>query len=150
MNDRYNILLVEDNFDHAELIKRSFDEQNFHNKIFHVGDGEQALNYLKRAGIFSDPDISPKPHIIILDLRIPKIEGIELLKIIKNENSLKKIPVIILTSSNSKKDKAQAYDNYANSYLVKPLDYNEFIKMINGFGLYWLGLNQNPFNNYEN
>jgi CheY-like chemotaxis protein len=136
------ILLVEDNPDHTELIKRNLEEHRILNKIHHVSDGEAALDYLFRRGSYADPKISPRPHLILLDLRIPKIDGLEVLKEIKNSGSLKKIPVVVLTSSEAKNDIKTAYQNYANSYLVKPVDFDTFRQLMDDLGFYWLAWNR--------
>ena len=138
------ILLVEDNPDHAELIKRNLADHRILNKILHVPDGEAALDYLFRKGNYADPEKSPRPHLILLDLRIPKIDGLEVLKEIKNSNLLKKIPVVILTSSEAQNDIKTAYQNHANSYLVKPVDFGTFKQLMDDLGFYWLAWNRQP------
>jgi len=139
-----NILLVEDNEDHAELVKRNFQHNCVANTIHHVKDGEEALNYLFRRGLYSDPSTSPKPHLVLLDLRLPKVDGIEVLKEIKNSEELKTTPVVILTSSESDKDIVKAYSSNANSYVVKPVDFQKFTQLMKDLGFYWLGWNENP------
>jgi CheY-like chemotaxis protein len=136
------ILLVEDNPDHTELIKRNLADHRILNEIHHVSDGEAALDYLFRKGNYADPEKSPRPHMILLDLRIPKIDGLEVLKEIKNSNSLKKIPVVILTSSEANNDIKTAYQNHANSYLVKPVDFDTFKQLMDDLGFYWLAWNR--------
>ena len=138
------ILLVEDNEDHAELVRRSFADNHVANTIHHVKDGEEALDYLFRRGAYSDRHSSPVPNLILLDLRLPKVDGIEVLREIKAAETLKCIPVVVLTSSSSEKDIARAYANYANSYLVKPVDFEKFTKMMKDLGYYWLAWNKNP------
>ena len=139
------ILLIEDNDDHAELVRRSFEDHSLSNNLFRVADGEQALNYLFRKEKYLDEDIYPYPSLILLDLRLPKIDGIEVLNLIKKTEELRKIPVVILTSSEAEIDIAKAYLHYANSYIVKPLDFNKFSELMEDLGLYWLGWNQKPF-----
>ena len=138
------ILLVEDNLDHAELVKRSFESNRIANCLFHAVDGEQALNYLFKKGEYSEPKYSEYPNLILLDLRLPKIDGIDVLKQIKNDERLKTIPVVILTSSDAETDIIKAYYNHANSYLVKPMDFNKFNELMNELGFYWLVWNQRP------
>jgi len=138
-------LLVEDNSGHADLVKRTLKNHRVANRIYWVPDGEQALDYLFRRGEYTDPDTSPRPHVILLDLRLPKIDGLEVLKEIKNDKSLKKIPVVILTTSKAEKDVTKAYMNHANSYLVKPVDFEKFSRMMDDLGFYWLSWNQNPW-----
>ena len=138
------ILLIEDNPDHAELIKRGFQDHRIANKIYHVSDGEAALDYLFHRGDYADPKKSPSPHIILLDLRLPKIDGLEVLKEIKSDKNLRSIPVVVLTTSEAEKDMAIAYYNHANSYLVKPVDFEKFTKLMDDLGFYWLAWNRKP------
>ncbi len=140
-----NILLVEDNEDHAELIQRSFRENQIANRIYWVKDGEEALDYLFQRGDYVDNAHRLCPHLILLDLRLPKVDGIEVLKTIKTDDRLKSIPVVVLTSSESEKDIRRVYQYYANSYLVKPIDFQQFTKLMRDLGFYWLGWNKNPF-----
>lgn len=140
-----SILLVEDNVGHAELVRRTLSQHRIANKIFYVRDGEEALDFLYHRGAFADPPSSPKPHVILLDLRIPKIDGLEVLKEIKNDDSLKQIPVVILTTSKAEQDIAKAYMNHANSYLVKPVDFDKFSQMMDDLGFYWLSWNRHPW-----
>lgn len=139
------ILLVEDNPDHVELIIRSLQDHRVANKIYHVPDGESALDYFFRRGNYADPKKSPRPHVILLDLRLPKIDGMEVLEEIKATDELKRIPVVVLTTSEAEGDVAKAYDNHANSYLVKPVDFDKFTKLMSDLGFYWLGWNRNPW-----
>ncbi len=136
------ILLVEDNFDHAELIMRSIEDHRVINRIHHVADGEAALNYLFRRDEYADPKKSPRPHLVLLELRLPKIDGLEVLKEVKTSETLRAIPVVILTSSSAQNDVARAYDYHANSYLVKPLDFDQFTGLMNDLGFYWLVWNR--------
>jgi CheY-like chemotaxis protein len=140
------ILLVEDNPDHTELIQRIFREHRVANTIHHVPDGEAALDYLFRRGDVAraDPKKNPRPHVILLDLRLPKVDGLEVLKAIKADEDLRRIPVVILTSSEAEKDLVRAYDYNVNSYLVKPLDFDKFTKLMDDLGFYWLGWNRHP------
>lgn len=139
------ILLVEDNKDHAELIIRSFEDNRVANKIYHVQDGEEALDYLGRKGAFEDPEKSPMPHVILLDLRLPKIDGLEVLKEIKTTDETRLIPVVILTTSEAESDIAKAYEYHANSYVTKPVDFLKFTQLMYDLGFYWLGWNQHPW-----
>ena len=139
------ILLVEDNPAHAELIIRSFEDHRVANQIYQVADGEAALAYLFRQGDYADPAKSPRPHVILLDLRLPKIDGLEVLKEIKSSPDLEKIPVIILTTSAAEQDVARAYEGHANSYLVKPVDFENFTSLMEELGFYWLGWNHYPW-----
>ncbi len=138
------VMLVEDNADHAELVIRTLQDHRIANKIRHFPDGQAALDYLLRHGEYADPETSPYPHMILLDLRLPRVDGLEVLRIIKEQEALKSIPVIILTTSEAEKDVARAYNNHANSYLVKPVGFEEFSKLMQDLGFYWLGWNTHP------
>jgi CheY-like chemotaxis protein len=138
------ILLIEDNADHAELIIRTLEEHRIANKVRHFFDGQTALDYLFQRGEFSDPAQNPRPHIILLDLRLPRVDGIDVLKAIKNDETLKCIPAVVLTTSEAEKDVARAYHNHANSYLVKPVGFEEFKELMDNLGFYWLSWNTNP------
>ncbi|MGD2272245.1 MAG: response regulator [Desulfobacterales bacterium] len=144
------ILLVEDNPDHTELIKRTLADHRILNKIQHVSDGEEALDYMFRRGQYADPESSPRPHLVLLDLRIPKIDGLEVLTEIKNSDILKKIPVVILTSSEANSDIKAAYKSSANSYLVKPMAFDNFRQLMDDLGFYWLAWNRHPLFNKNN
>ncbi len=139
------ILLVEDNYDHAELIVRSFQDHRVVNQIHHVIDGEAALDYLFRRDEYANSKGSPRPHVILLDLRLPKIDGLAVLHEIKTDEELRCIPVVILTTSEAESDLAQAYEHHANSYLVKPVDFAKFTHLIDDLGFYWLGWNRRPW-----
>lgn len=136
------ILLVEDEPAHAEIIKRNFQTFRTSTTLKHVSDGEAALDYLYRKNGFSDPDSSPRPVLILLDLRLPKVDGLQVLKTIKTDPGLNDIPVVILSTSASETDIAMAYAGNANSYLVKPLDFTEFCDLLNLLGLYWIEFNR--------
>jgi CheY-like chemotaxis protein len=138
------ILLVEDNEDHADLIKISLQNHRVANEIIHLTNGEETLDYLFRRGSYTDPEKHPIPHLILLDLRLPKIDGLEVLGEIKKTKKLLQIPVVILTSSEAEKDVAKAYEHHANSYLVKPLDFNKFTALMDDLGFYWLAWNCKP------
>lgn len=140
-----NILLVEDNAAHAELVMRSFEDQAVANQIKHVKDGAKALDYLFNRGLYSDAEANPLPHVVLLDLRLPKIDGLEVLKQMREEDATKKLPVVILTTSAAETDTAKAYEYHANSYLVKPLDFDQFSKLMKDLGFYWLAWNHYPW-----
>jgi DNA-binding response OmpR family regulator len=139
-----HILLVEDDDAHAEIVQRNFQESRVANKLIHVSDGQAALDYLYRRNGFSDPAASPRPGIVLLDLRLPKVDGLEILKTIKADPNLKTIPTVILTTSEAEADMVKAYGHHANSYLVKPVDFTQFTKLMEVFGYYWLAWNQIP------
>ncbi|NQU64582.1 MAG: response regulator [SAR324 cluster bacterium] len=138
------ILLVEDNEDHAELVKRSFENHRIANNIHHVVDGEEALDYLFRKEKYADPSSSPIPHLILLDLRLPKVDGLEVLQEIRANEAYLHVPVVILTTSRADADLAKAYDHHVNSYLVKPVDFEKFNQLMDDLGFYWLAWNQKP------
>jgi CheY-like chemotaxis protein len=138
------VLLVEDDAAHATLVLRCLEDHRISNCVNHVSDGEQALDYLFRRGTFSDAEKSPRPDVILLDLRLPKIDGLDVLTEIKKSEDLFRIPVVILSTSNAKRDIVAAYDAYANSYIVKPIDFGLFTQMMRDWGHYWLSWNQNP------
>ncbi|MFT3893331.1 MAG: response regulator [Anaerolineales bacterium] len=138
------VMLVEDNVDHAELVIRTMEEHRIANRVRHFLDGQSALDYLFHRSEYTDHASNPRPHVILLDLRLPRVDGIDVLKAIKEDNDLKTIPVVVLTTSEAEKDVARAYYNHANSYLVKPVGFEEFKKLMDDLGFYWLGWNMNP------
>lgn len=135
------ILLVEDDEAHAEIVRRHFESFSIPSRLMHFADGQVALDYLYQRKQFSPPADAPRPNLILLDLNLPVISGLELLKIIKEDANLKRIPVTILSTSNSASDVDQAYDWYSNSYLVKPMNLEKFTKMLDSCGNYWLKKN---------
>jgi two-component system, response regulator len=139
-----HILLVEDNEAHAELVIRGMRDQQVANTIHHVQDGEKALDYLFSRGAYTDTVKNPRPNFVLLDLRLPRVDGIEVLRTIKTTPSLLRIPVVVLTSSDAESDIAKSYDYHANSYIVKPLDFRTFTKLMKELGFYWLGWNAKP------
>ena len=138
------ILLVEDDPAHAEIVLRNLAGFRVANRIVHVEDGQAALDYLFRIGTFSDRQASPRPHLILLDLRLPKVDGIDVLKRIKEDAELNKIPTVVLTTSSDESDIANAYTHGAASYLVKPVDFEKFTRLMESFGFYWLAWNRYP------
>ena len=138
------VMLIEDNIDHAELVVRTLEDHIINNKVRHFLDGQSALDYLFRRGEFSEAKETQRPHVILLDLRLPRVDGIDVLKAIKEDADLKSIPVVVLTTSEAEKDVAKAYYNHANSYLVKPVGFEDFKKLMDDLGFYWLGWNVNP------
>ena len=140
----FTILLVEDNPDHAELVIRSFEDHPVENKIHHLGDGEAALDYLFNRGDYDDVEKSPRPHVVLLDLRLPKVDGLDVLKKIRATKELDVMPVVVLTTSQAESDVNGAYKHYANSYLIKPSDLAKFTQMVNDLGSYWLSCNHFP------
>ncbi len=139
------LLLVEDNDAHAEMVKRSFEQHEIANVVHHVDDGQKALDYIFREGEYSDQKKYPSPHCVLLDLRLPKVDGLEVLRRIKTDENTRKTPVVILTTSAADQDIAQSYKYHANSYVVKPMDFSRFESLMEGLGYYWLAWNQNPW-----
>jgi CheY-like chemotaxis protein len=138
-------LLVENDSDHADLVTLSLMESQPKAKVVHhVSDGDAALDYLLRRGDFANPGQSPRPHLILLDLRLPKVDGLVMLKEIRtsSDEELRRIPVVVLTSSEANRDTAAAYDCGANSYVVKPADYEKFHNLVADLGHYWLVWNR--------
>ena len=143
-NNEVEILLVEDNMHDAELAIRALRKQNIANQLIHLKDGASALDFLFGKGEFKDRDIKNKPKVILLDLKMPKIDGIEVLKRIKSDELTNKIPVVVLTSSKEHPDIETCYKLGANSYIVKPVEFESFSKAVAELGLYWVLFNQSP------
>ena len=137
------VMLVEDNADHAELVMRTLADHRVANRIRHFMDGQAALDYLFNRAYASVAE-NPYPHVILLDLRLPRVDGLEVLKKIKESDDLKHIPVVVLTTSEADRDVTRAYDHHVNSYLVKPVGYEEFSELMEDLGFYWLGWNTHP------
>lgn len=140
--DTVEILLVEDNKRDADLTLRALKKRNLSNQVVWVKDGEEALEYLFANGRYEERSIKNKPKVVLLDLKMPKVDGLEVLKEIRTNDITKKIPVVILTSSNEEKDIVQSYEYGVNSYIVKPVDFNKFLDAVADVGLYWLLLNK--------
>lgn len=136
------ILIVEDNFDDAELTIRALKKNHLANHVTHLIDGAQALDFLFGTGEYSGRDIKNIPKVILLDLKMPKVSGLEVLKRIKAEQLTKMIPVVILTSSAEDPDVKRSYELGANSYIVKPVEFNDFARIISELGMYWLVINK--------
>lgn len=137
--DKLSILLVEDNQAHAELLKRIYSNHEMVGKIHHVSDGQEALDYLFQRNGYSDSQLNPRPDVVLLDLRLPKVDGLSVLKEIKESDKLQKIPVVVLTSSEAERDIATSSEYKANNYLVKPLNFSKFPQLSDVLGFYWLG-----------
>ena len=138
------ILLVEDDPAHAEIVRRNFEDFRMANRLMHVADGRDALDYLYRLGEFCAPESSPRPGLILLDLRLPRVEGLEVLKIVKTDPDLCTIPVVVLTTSSAESDMVKAYSSHANSYLVKPVSFVKFMELTKDLGFYWFAWNKGP------
>ncbi len=139
-----HILLVEDDPDHAELALRSIRRSDRRCEVHHVADGAQALDYLFRRGRYADPSDSPIPRIVLLDLRLPKVDGLEVLARVKADEHLREIPIVVLTTSSADADVQAAYARHVNSYIVKPTGFREFRAVMQDLTLYWLDHNRPP------
>src|SRR5690242_17516178 len=144
MEQKADILLVEDNPGDAEMAIRALRKNHVINTVLHLQDGEEALNYLFAQGEYKGRNIDDVPKVILLDLKMPKVDGLEVLKKIKSDQRTNIIPVVLLTSSKEEKDILDGYKFGVNSYIVKPVDFENFVKAISEIGLYWLFLNQPP------
>jgi len=139
------IWLIEDNPDDVELTIRAFKKNNLKNEIITLKDGGLAVDYINATGEFINRDINKKPAVILLELKLPKVDGLEILKELRNSALYKYTPVVVLTSSLEENDLKSAYQLGANSYIRKPVDFNKFIDCSQQIGLYWLVLNELPF-----
>jgi two-component system response regulator len=142
--DEKMILLVEDNPDDEALTLRALRKHNIGNKVFVVRDGAEALDFLFCTGAYADRDPNDMPQVTLLDLKLPKVDGLEVLRRLRADNRTRLLPIVILTSSNEERDLIEGYKNGANSYVRKPVDFNEFLEAVRQLGLYWLVLNQAP------
>ena len=138
------ILLVEDDADHTELVRRAIEELAPEVRLEALADGELALDYLFRRGEWAAAERSPRPDLVLLDLRLPRLDGFSVLREIKSAPALRHVPVVILTSSSSDRDVEQAYAEHANSYLVKPHDYERLVTLLGRARDYWLVRNRGP------
>ena len=145
MTDRpTTILVAEDNDDHAELILNCLNGHHLARRIIRVSDGEETLDYLFKRDESTDLEKHPLPDLILLDLRMPKISGLEVLEEVKTSKGLRRIPVVILTTSSAEHDISQAYDLGANSYLIKPVEFQALSQMLDDLGKFWVTWNQSP------
>jgi two-component system, response regulator len=138
------VLLVEDNPDHAELTLRALADGGIPKKVVWVKDGEEALDYLHRRRAYADPTAAPRPDLILLDLKLTKIGGTEVLGRIKAEEDLCSIPVVMLTTSEREREVTQSYQAGVNSFVTKPVPYKEFIEQVRTIANYWFGTNKRP------
>ena len=136
------VLLVEDNPDDEELTRLAFDECRLANKLHTVRDGQEALDYLFSTGKYAGRDVNEVPQVILLDLKLPKVDGLEVLQRVRADERTKLLPVVVLTSSKEEQDLIESYSLGANSYIQKPVDYLQFVDAVRQLGLYWLVLNQ--------
>jgi two-component system response regulator len=139
-----SILLVEDNPDDVDLTLRALKKNNIRNDVIVVNDGVEALDYLFGTGKYSGRDLTIMPAVILLDLKLPKIGGLEVLRILRSKDLTKLLPVVILTSSKEEQDIVKGYSLGVNSYVRKPVDFNQFAEAVSHLGLYWLLINETP------
>ena len=138
------ILLVEDNPDDEALTLRALKKNHIVNEVFVVRDGADAADFLFGTGAYAGRDITSAPHLILLDLKLPKLDGLEVLRRIRADPRTRLLPVVVLTGSREEQDIAESYSRGANSYIRKPVDFKEFTTVVGQLGLYWLILNQQP------
>jgi two-component system, response regulator len=147
MNDSIHdvdILMVEDSPDDAMLIIRELKKNNLSNRLVHLTDGVQALDFLFCKGTFSDRNIEHKPKLVLLDLKMPKIDGLQVLREIRQDPRTRSIPVVMMTSSREERDIAETYNLGVNAYVVKPVEFDNFSKAVTEIGMFWLLTNQSP------
>ena len=144
MEEKRTILLVEDNPDDVELTLRALKQYNIRNEITVVRDGAEALDYLFATGSYAERDVTDIPAVILLDLKLPKVDGLEVLQRMRADERTKLVPVVVLTSSKEEQDMVNSYKFGANSYVRKPVDFTQFIEAARQLGLYWLVINEPP------
>jgi len=138
------ILLVEDNPTDAELCIRALKKNNLANNLVWVKDGAEALDFLFATGAYADRDVMCPPKVVLLDLRLPKVDGMEVLRKLKEDERTRPIPIVVLTSSKEERDVAESYQVGVNSYISKPVEFDEFARTVSDLGLYWLLVNRPP------
>lgn len=144
MNRNKVILLVEDNQDDVDLTLRAFAKHKLANEIAVVRDGEEALEFLHRTGAYAARDPDVMPELVLLDLKLPKVDGLDVLRRMRADERTRRTPVVVLTSSNEERDVISSYDLGANSFVRKPVDFAQFVEAARQLGLYWLVLNEPP------
>jgi two-component system response regulator len=144
MKNEVEILLVEDNMSDAELTIRALKKNNLANKLIHVKDGAEALDFIFAQGEYSERQMENTPKVILLDLKMPKVNGIEVLRRLKEDERTRKIPVVVLTSSSEDPDIQTCYALGVNSYVAKPVEFSLFAKVVTDLGFYWMIVNQSP------
>ena len=142
--DNVEILLVEDNPHDAEMTMRALKKSNFLNTVLWVEDGVQALDFIRCAGEYKTRDASRQPKLILLDIKMPRLDGLEVLRELKGDERTRAIPVVVMTSSNEDRDLLESYRLGANGYVTKPVQYASFLEAVERIGLYWLTLNRAP------
>ena len=143
MNELKRVLLVEDNPNDVELTLAAFGEHHLANEVVVARDGAEALDYLFRRGAFADR-LAGNPAAILLDLKLPKVNGLEVLEVVRGEPSLHAVPIVVLTSSQEEPDLVRCYDLGVNAYVVKPVDFGDFVRAVGNLGVFWALINQPP------
>lgn len=138
------ILIAEDNANDEELTLRALRKNKISNEVVVVRDGQEALDYLFATGAYASRDLDQRPQVMLLDISLPKVNGLDVLKRIRADERTRTMPVVILTSSSEERDRLAAYANFANSYIRKPVDFDQFTEAVRELGLYWLVLNEPP------
>jgi two-component system response regulator len=146
MSSNVDILLVEDNEDDVDLAMHALRQEKLANSIFVVRDGEEALDFLFCRGQFSQRRIDHPPKLVLLDLKLPKVDGLQVLKEVKGDPRTKTIPIVIMTSSKEERDMVESYNSGVNSYIQKPVDFDQFRNTVKTLGMYWMVVNQPPVN----
>ncbi len=144
MSEPIEILLVEDNPNDLELTLHALERHNLANKIHIVRDGEEAMDFLFCRGAFSARTFDAPPKVVLLDLKLPKVDGLEILRAVKADSRTKAVPVVVMTSSKQQRDLVESYQLGVNSYIQKPINFQEFQEVIRQLGYYWLAINQPP------
>jgi len=144
-HNQVEILFIEDNYHEAELTIRTLKKHHLTNHLKHIADGAEALDFIFAKGAYSERLNSPNPKLILLDLKLPKVNGLEILRQLRGNEQTSMIPVVILTSSKEDNDVIESYKLGVNSYIVKPVNFESFSKAVAELGLYWLLLNHNPY-----
>ena len=145
IDNMVDIVLIEDNPDDVEMTLDALKTHNLSNRVKVLRDGEEALDYIFCTGRHADRDICVRPKVILLDLKLPKVDGIEILRRIRSDERTRTLPVVILTSSDEQKDRIDTYELGVNSYIVKPVEFDKFAQAVAEIGLYWVLLNKVPF-----
>lgn len=144
VNKTVEILLVEDNDHDAEMALRALKKNNISNKVTRLKDGEEALEFLFGTGDFEGRSVHNQPRVILLDLKMPKVDGLEVLKAVRSNKDTEKIPIVMLTSSKEERDVVEGYKLGVNSFIVKPVEFNSFMEAVKDIGFYWVILNELP------
>ena len=143
-DESVEILIVEDSETDLELTLRALRQKNFANRIEIARDGAEALDFIRGTGVFAGRNVNVQPRVVLLDLKLPKVDGIDVLRALKSDPLTKSIPVVVLTSSAEERDRVESYNLGANSYIVKPVEFDDFARAISDVGFYWMVLNKPP------